>query len=251
MDKLARYVSSKKRVMKHTSKIVNHFLWSRDDYATYRRCSIKMNVGLELYFHYSILLGIVLCLGIVLIQCIGIFHYYSLSIDILWYLRRRFIHVLQIPIIFWSSVVLHELGHAIAARCVGKTKEDLFIGISFPYSFCYHGEIPRNLSAGIVALSGIAMNLIIAAFASMVDFSYLAEFNLLLALFQLGGAPLDGGMTVFYFCSEFIKNTKRAEHVALIITLCMHGIMLSILFMKGEFILSVIYVIEIFIVAVA
>jgi Zn-dependent protease len=129
-------------------------------------------------------------------------------------------------IVFFASVLLHELGHSIVARLHGIPVRNitlyLFGGVSQIDS-----EPPGATAEFLIAITGPAVSLLLAALFSAIQHlvptgtplwglaKYLAYINLALAIFNLiPGYPLDGGRVFRAAVWAVTGNMRRATRLA-------------------------------------
>lgn len=129
-------------------------------------------------------------------------------------------------LLFFGSVLVHELAHALVARHyaipVNNIRLLIFGGISE-----LEQEPPSALSNFWIAICGPAANLVLAGVFSLLAIlasgseallallKYLATINLLLGLFNLvPGFPLDGGSVMMSIVWGLTHNKRRAVLIA-------------------------------------
>jgi Zn-dependent protease len=131
----------------------------------------------------------------------------------------------------FTSVVLHELGHALTARRMGMPIADISL---YPFGgMARLLGVPRTTRDEIlVAAAGPAVSLLLAlAFAGLAALSELellrrlAEVNGMLAAFNLLPAlPMDGGRILRAWLARrrgFYRATRLAARVARVLALCL------------------------------
>jgi Zn-dependent protease/CBS domain-containing protein len=129
-------------------------------------------------------------------------------------------------IIFFISILLHELGHSIVARKykikVKRITLFVFGGVAEIAS-----EPPKSLAEFWIAIAGPITSFLLAAIFYLLEhisagnnylvapFRYLAFINFILAVFNLiPGFPLDGGRVFRAIVWGVTKNLKRATTIA-------------------------------------
>jgi Zn-dependent protease/predicted transcriptional regulator len=130
-----------------------------------------------------------------------------------------------ISLLFFASVILHELGHSIAAQRFKLVVKSITLYV-FGGSSEISSEASSPLSEFIIALFGPLTSLVLAAFfyglqrlfagipTIAVTFKYLALLNGILAVFNLiPGGPLDGGRVLRAIIWGITRNLKRATEV--------------------------------------
>jgi Zn-dependent protease len=132
-------------------------------------------------------------------------------------------------VLFFVSLLLHELSHSVVARAKGIPVEDITL-------FIFGGVARTRLEAakpgdefviaGVGPLMSLAIAAVLWAFAwaggrlgfappVLVVADYLALLNLILALFNLlPGFPLDGGRLLRSAAWHWTKDLKRATRIA-------------------------------------
>ncbi|MBN1317968.1 MAG: site-2 protease family protein [Anaerolineales bacterium] len=129
-------------------------------------------------------------------------------------------------IIFFLSVVLHELGHSIIALCYKIPVKSITLYI-FGGIAAIETEPPSAIAEFWIALAGPAVSLGLAVLfwlmQAVLAFSapilavakYMAAINFSLGLFNLiPGFPLDGGRVLRAFLWGAMKNLRRATRIA-------------------------------------
>jgi Zn-dependent protease/CBS domain-containing protein len=129
-------------------------------------------------------------------------------------------------ILFFASVILHELGHSIAAQIFKLPVKSITLYI-FGGSSEITSEAPGPLSEFIIALIGPLTSIAVAAFFYAIQLlftgvptvyataKYLALINGVLAIFNLiPGFPLDGGRVFRAIVWGITHNLRRATEIA-------------------------------------
>jgi Zn-dependent protease len=146
------------------------------------------------------------------------------------------VYGLVVTIAVFISVILHELGHALAARSLGMKIMDISL---YPF-----GGMARMTSAPkttrdeiLMAAAGPAVSLILAVaigVAAWLTGNYtlwlLAKINLMLGAFNLLPAlPMDGGRILRAYLARFYRATTVAARVArwLAMALAVFGVIYS------------------------
>jgi Zn-dependent protease/CBS domain-containing protein len=129
-------------------------------------------------------------------------------------------------LLFFASVILHELGHSIAAQKYKLVVKSITLYV-FGGSSEIASEASNPLSEFIIAVIGPLSSLVLAAvFYGMqqlfrgippvyATFKYLAQINVILAVFNLiPGFPLDGGRVLRAVVWGVTRNVRRATEIA-------------------------------------
>ena len=136
----------------------------------------------------------------------------------------------------FTSVLIHELGHAVAGRMYGaETKE---ITLWFLGGVAQFDDMPRQRGAeAVVAIAGPITSFLLAILcwaiwqippksaALLFIFSYLATTNAALAIFNLLPAlPLDGGRVLRSLLAlrlEYVRATRIAANISRVLAILM------------------------------
>jgi Zn-dependent protease len=131
-----------------------------------------------------------------------------------------------VSLLFFASVILHELGHSIAAQKYKLVVKSITLYV-FGGSSVIASEASNPLSEFIIAIIGPLTSLALAAFfyglqqlftgipMLYVTFKYLALINAILAVFNfIPGFPLDGGRVFRAIVWAITRNLKRATEIA-------------------------------------
>jgi stage IV sporulation protein FB len=159
--------------------------------------------------------------------------------------------------LFFVSLLLHELGHVIAAKGYGIKLESIHVlPFGCKQTFSSIGGVTYSQEI-VIALSGPITNLFLASIIlfcnqkldTLLGIEKVIEINLILAALNLFPAlPLDGGRIMRALLSKIVKRTTANKVVSLIGII--FGAMLHILgiyfSIKGQFILGL-YVFGVFI----
>jgi Zn-dependent protease/predicted transcriptional regulator len=129
-------------------------------------------------------------------------------------------------VLFFASVILHELGHSIAAQKYKLVVKSITLYV-FGGSSVIASEASNPLSEFVIAIIGPLTSLALAAvfygleqlFSGITTvyatFKYLALINAILAVFNLiPGYPLDGGRVFRAIVWGITRNLKRATEIA-------------------------------------
>jgi Zn-dependent protease len=129
-------------------------------------------------------------------------------------------------LLFFITVLLHELSHAVTARKFNLNPENITLYI-FGGLADIGGKMQKPLVEFWIALAGPVCNLIIAfvliligqytsQYAALsVSISYLAYTNFILAIFNMVPAfPLDGGRVFKALIWKFTGNFQKALHIS-------------------------------------
>jgi len=129
-------------------------------------------------------------------------------------------------LLFFASVILHELGHSIAAQKYKLVVKSITLYV-FGGSSVITSEASNPLSEFVIAIIGPLTSLALAAifyglehlFISIptvyATFKYLALINAILAVFNLiPGFPLDGGRVFRAIIWGITRNLRRATEIA-------------------------------------
>jgi Zn-dependent protease/predicted transcriptional regulator len=174
--------------------------------------------GIEIGIHFSwvfIALLIILSLGT-----------YFQSTQTTWQPGQQWIAALLAALLFFSSLLAHEMGHSLVAKHYGINVRSitlfLFGGVSQ-----LEKETERPLEEFWIAIAGpfvsLALASIFAATYSIFGLNsfvratteWLAGVNLALAIFNLlPGIPLDGGRVLHGFVWWLTGDRQRANHIA-------------------------------------
>ena len=132
----------------------------------------------------------------------------------LWFL---IIGKMEYFFIFFLTLLIHELGHYIAARALGYKLNSFYLKLTGA-QLNYNSGIFENKDEIIIAISGPFANIFLAIFTislwwifpSIYGFSHIFAFqNFVLGLFNLLPAfPLDGGRVVSCILAEKFPKTK-------------------------------------------
>lgn len=153
--------------------------------------------------------------------------------------------------LFFTSLLLHELGHAVEARREGMEIEGitlwLFGGVAkFKAIFPSAGAEFRIAIAGpLVSLALGALFVVVAAFASLPEAvdgvaAWLGYINLALLVFNLLPAlPLDGGRVLrsalWFFTRDFAKATRIASDISRVFGYLLIATGLFLFIFQGSF----------------
>ena len=148
----------------------------------------------------------------------------------LWFL---IIGKMEYFFIFFLTLLIHELGHYIAARALGYKLNSFYLKLTGA-QLNYNSGIFENRDEIIIAISGPFANIFLAIFTislwwifpSIYVFSHIFVFqNFVLGLFNLLPAfPLDGGRVVSCILAEKFPKTKVLKGLKL------SNIILSVIF---------------------
>ncbi len=144
-----------------------------------------------------------------------------------WSPALRWAVGLATSLLFFASVVGHELAHSLVARASGIPVKSITLFI-FGGVATISREASKPLTELIMAAAGPVSSLLIAAFFGLVWLvgrgisepvaalgSYLAEINLILAVFNLiPGFPLDGGRIFRALAWALTGNFSGATRIA-------------------------------------
>nr|MBN1229009.1 site-2 protease family protein [Anaerolineae bacterium] len=151
-----------------------------------------------------------------------------------WHVAVYWLMGLLTSIFLFGSVLLHELGHAIAAKAfhipVNRIRLLIFGGVAE-----LGDDPPSAISELLVAIAGPVVSILVAVGSGLVwGFllftglsgnavmepvlalaAYMGQINLMLALFNLiPGFPLDGGRIFRSVVWVFTRNLRRATEIA-------------------------------------
>jgi Zn-dependent protease/CBS domain-containing protein len=131
-----------------------------------------------------------------------------------------------VSLLFFASVILHELGHSIAAQKYKLVVKSITLYI-FGGSSVIASEASNPLSEFVISIIGPLTSLALAAVFYALQqlftgiptvyatFKYLALINAILAVFNfIPGFPLDGGRALRAIIWRITRNLKRATEIA-------------------------------------
>ncbi len=128
-------------------------------------------------------------------------------------------------LVFFASLLLHELGHSVQARREGMEIEGITLWL-FGGVARFRGAFPSARAELRIALAGPAITLLLAAAFAMVAAAdlpaavdgvalWLASINVVLLIFNmLPGLPLDGGRVARAVIWELTGDFQRATRLA-------------------------------------
>ena len=147
---------------------------------------------------------------------------------------EQMLNTLVLFVVLFTSVVLHEFGHALAAKRLGVKTESITL---YPFGGIARmsdlSHLPKQEM--IVAMAGPAVNIAIGAVAGIIwwnlqstPVAILAAINIAMAIFNLIPAyPMDGGRVLRSVLSLWLGHSKATKISLSVGRWCAYGFLIG------------------------